>query len=96
MDEGKVDLEMKKIQTVVLACFVVFAFSAILAATASAETTLAAEWLHNGAAVTTTLTTESPGSIELEDIKLQVPLSYVQGFLSVRLKPQAKTRSPKS
>ena len=58
---------MKKIQTVVLACFVVFAFSAILAATASAETTLAAEWLHSGAAVTTALATESSGRFELED-----------------------------
>ena len=58
---------MKKIQTTALACFMVFAFSATLAATASAETTLAAEWLHNGAAVTTALTTKSSGNVELKD-----------------------------
>jgi hypothetical protein len=58
---------MKKFQTVVLALFAVFALGALFASAASAETTLAAQWLHNGAAVTTTLATETIGNILLED-----------------------------
>lgn len=58
---------MKKFETVLLALFAVMAFSAVVASSASAETTLAAEWLHNGAAVTTTLPTEISGNALLED-----------------------------
>lgn len=40
-------------------------FSAFAAMSASAETTLLAEWLINGAAITTLISAETPGSIEL-------------------------------
>jgi hypothetical protein len=60
---------MKKIQILGLALVAVFAFSAIAASLASAETTLLAEWLINGAAVTTTTATEGTGELILEDTK---------------------------
>ncbi len=58
---------MKKFHAVFLALFAVLAFGAVIASSASAETTLAAQWLHNGAAVTTTLEGETAGSLLLED-----------------------------
>jgi hypothetical protein len=59
---------MKKYKILMLGLLAVFAFSAVLAATASAESTLLAEWLLNGAAApvdTATLTTA--GTIKLGD-----------------------------
>lgn len=50
-----------------LALVAVFAFSAVAAATASAEATLLAEWLILGAGVTTLTSTEALGKILLED-----------------------------
>jgi hypothetical protein len=50
-----------------MALAAVFAFSAFAAATASAEVTLLAEWLINGAGVTTLTSTEALGIILLED-----------------------------
>jgi hypothetical protein len=47
----------------------VFALSAMLAVTASAEVTLLAEWLKNGTPVTTELAKETSGEILLEDNK---------------------------
>jgi hypothetical protein len=74
LDEEKGRSEMKKFQTVVLALFAVLACGALFASAASAETTLAAEWLHNGAAVTTTLPTEAAGSLALTDTVAKVTL----------------------
>jgi hypothetical protein len=50
----------------------VFAFSSVMVASASAETTLLAEWLFNGAAVTGTLAVETAGEIKLEDTKVPI------------------------
>ncbi|MGA9285388.1 MAG: hypothetical protein WBV85_08090 [Solirubrobacteraceae bacterium] len=58
---------MKKLQTVVLALFAVFAFGAMLASTASAETTLAAEWEKGTTKVAASLPTTAAGEISLED-----------------------------
>jgi hypothetical protein len=63
---------MKRIQIIGLALVAVFAFSAMLAVSASAETTLLVEWLAKGAEVTTNMATETKGKILLEDSK--VPL----------------------
>lgn len=62
---------MKKIHIVSLALVAIFALSAMLAATASAETTLLAEWLVGGAGVTTATSTESTGTLLLEDSKFK-------------------------
>jgi len=51
-----------------MALVAVFAFSAILAATASAETTLLAEWLVESKGVTSLVPTSSLGTILLEDL----------------------------
>ncbi|MGA9283822.1 MAG: hypothetical protein WBV85_00095 [Solirubrobacteraceae bacterium] len=58
---------MKKVQTVVLALFAVFAFGAVLASTASAEVTLAALWQKAGINVAGSLVTTASGEISLED-----------------------------
>lgn len=58
---------MKKIQILGTALFALFAFSAVLAATASAEVTLLAEWLNGTAAITTLTSTEGNGTLLLED-----------------------------
>jgi hypothetical protein len=57
---------MKKL---ILATFAVFMLGAVLAATASAETTLPAEWLVGAAKITAKLATETVGLILLEDTK---------------------------
>jgi hypothetical protein len=51
LDGGKVDLIMKKLHVVLMALAAVFAFSAVLAGSASAEVTLLAEWLVKGLGV---------------------------------------------
>jgi hypothetical protein len=66
-DEGKVDRDMRKIQ-IVLALVAMFAFAAISVASASAETTLLAEWLVNGVGVTTSTPSVSEGELLLEDM----------------------------
>jgi hypothetical protein len=58
---------MKKLHVMMLALVAMFAFSALLAEVASAEITLLAEWLANGATITTTLTSETSGKLRLED-----------------------------
>ncbi|MGA9285392.1 MAG: hypothetical protein WBV85_08110, partial [Solirubrobacteraceae bacterium] len=58
---------MNKLHTVVLALFVVFAFGAILASSASAETTLAAVWQKGGVSVVSALATSASGEVSLED-----------------------------
>ena len=58
---------MKKIQ-IVLALVATFAFAAISASSASAETTLLAKWLINGAEVTVSTATISEGELLLEDM----------------------------
>ena len=60
---------MKKFQAIILALAAVTAFAAVMVSSASAETTLLAEWLVGGAAVTTALNTETSGSLLLEDTK---------------------------
>lgn len=67
LGRGKGRLGMKKLQTVVLASFAVFAFGAILASSASAETTLAAVWQKGGVNVAGALATTASGEIALED-----------------------------
>jgi hypothetical protein len=61
----RVDLEMKKLQLFGLAMVAMLAFSAFAAVSASAETTLLAEWLIGGAAVPTLTSVETTGTIEL-------------------------------
>jgi hypothetical protein len=61
----RVDLEMKKLQLFGLAMVAMLAFSAFAAMSASAETTLLAEWLIGGAAVPTLTSVETTGTIEL-------------------------------
>ena len=56
---------MKKIQLFGLAMVAMLAFGAFAAMSASAETTLLAEWLVNGAAITTLTSVETTGSVEL-------------------------------
>jgi hypothetical protein len=63
---------MRKIQILGIALVAMFAFSAIVASMASAETTLLAEWLVSGKAVTATTATSSTGTILLEDSKAQI------------------------
>jgi len=63
---------MTKFRILGIALVAVFAFGAVLAASASAVTFLLAEWLVGGQAVTTELTTEATGELLLEDTK--VPL----------------------
>jgi hypothetical protein len=63
---------MKKLYVVGLALVAVFAFSSVMVASASAETTLLAEWLFNGAAVTGQLNVETSGEILLEDNKVPI------------------------
>lgn len=58
---------MKKLQIVFLTLVAVCAFSAIAAASASAEATLAAEWLASGAKITAELVASSTGELLLED-----------------------------
>jgi hypothetical protein len=58
---------MKKLYTVILALFAVSALGAVMAAAASAEETLGAEWLANGNAIAAPLATETPGQLLLED-----------------------------
>lgn len=61
---------MKKLYAAVMALFAVFAFGAVLAGSASAETTLGAEWLAGGKAITSNLASKTTGSILLEDKKV--------------------------
>jgi hypothetical protein len=63
---------MKKLHVVLLALFAVFAFSAAIAGSASAETTLLAEWLFNGAAITALLPVETTGELLLETLVLGI------------------------
>jgi hypothetical protein len=63
---------MRKIQILGIALVAMFAFSAIVASMASAETTLLAEWLKSGAAITATTATTSTGTILLEDASANV------------------------
>jgi hypothetical protein len=58
---------MKKIQIMGLILAAMFAFSALLASTASAEPTLLAEWLINGLEVLTLTLVETTGSVLLAD-----------------------------
>jgi hypothetical protein len=61
---------MKKIQMLGIALVALFAFSAISASLASAETTLLAEWLANGAPITTELSVVTTGLINLSTLVL--------------------------
>ena len=61
---------MKKLQVVLLALVAVFAFSAVLSASAVAETTLLAEWLKTATPVTASLAAETTGSFTLIHLNL--------------------------
>jgi hypothetical protein len=61
---------MSRHRVIGLVFFALFAFSAILAASASAVVTLLAEWLVGGAAITATLASKATGEILLEDTKV--------------------------
>jgi len=63
---------MKKHHILGLALLAVFAFSAILAVSASAAETLLAEWLVNGAVITALTSTETTGKLLLEDEKVPI------------------------
>jgi len=63
---------MKKHHILGLALLAVFAFSAILAVSASAAETLLAEWLVNGVAITTLTSTATTGKLLLEDEKVPI------------------------
>jgi hypothetical protein len=56
-----------KLYRVILALFAVSALSAVVVTSASAETTLGAEWLANGNAIATPLATVSAGQFLMED-----------------------------
>jgi hypothetical protein len=71
---------MKRFQLMGVAMLALFAFGAVLAASASAVTFLLAEWLVNGAAVTVELLTESPGTLVLRDTGLKAAVKC-EGFL---------------
>ncbi len=60
---------MKKLQIVGLVFVAMCAVGVLTAVPASAVTFLLAEWLANGVAVTTELTTEAAGELELTDTK---------------------------
>jgi hypothetical protein len=73
---------MKRHQILGLAFLALFVFSAILVASASAEVTLLAEWLVNGAAITATLASKITGEILFEDskvlgVKVDILCSYI-------------------
>jgi hypothetical protein len=59
----------RKIQTIVLASLAVCVIGALMASTASAETTLLAEWLLTGAAITELISTTTTGGLTMEDTK---------------------------
>jgi hypothetical protein len=59
---------MRKIQIIGLALFAMFAFAAVSVTTASAETTLLAEWLVEGKPVTASTATVNEGELLLEDM----------------------------
>jgi hypothetical protein len=63
---------MKKLYIVFLALFAVLAFSAVAAGSASAEVTLLAEWLFNGAAITALLPVETTGELLLAILVLNL------------------------
>jgi hypothetical protein len=65
---------MKKIQILGLALVAVFAFSVVAASVASAEITLLAEWLINGAPVATLTSTEGTGKLILKDAKIGIAM----------------------
>ena len=60
---------MKKLQVMLLALVAVAALGAVMAASASAETTLAAEWLEGAVAIPTAQASTTTGSLLLEDNK---------------------------
>lgn len=64
-----------------MALVAVFALSAVLAATASAEATLLAEWLIEGKGVTTLTSTESLGTILLEDLTFGAGVECTATFI---------------
>src|SRR6202046_352914 len=63
---------MKKYQAVLFALLAVFALAAVTAGSASAETTLLAEWLFNAAAVTSLLPVETSGELKLSTLVLGI------------------------
>jgi hypothetical protein len=71
MKEGWIEM-IRKSYVVGLALVAVFAFSSVMVASASAETTLLAEWLLNGAAVTGTTAVETAGEVKVEDNKVPI------------------------
>lgn len=71
-EEGKVG-NMKKLHVVLMALVALFAFSAMVTS-ASAETTLLAEWLENGNPILTLTSTEGTGTIILGDAKVKLKM----------------------
>jgi hypothetical protein len=65
---GKVDRTMRKLQLLGLLLVAMIALGAVIAVSASAETTLLAEWLINGAAVTTLMSFIVTTKLLLEDL----------------------------
>jgi hypothetical protein len=68
-DEGKVYDIMKKIQVVGLALVALFAFSSLMAASASAVVTLLAEWLVGGKSIGAAVATNTEGELLFENAK---------------------------
>src|SRR3977135_332450 len=83
---------MKRFQTVLLALFAVFAFGAILVATASAEETLVALWLANGVDSPANLPVEIKGALLLEDTNTAIGKAAVicEGTLDGTIGPNGK------
>jgi hypothetical protein len=72
---------MKSFRWVGVAMLALFVFGVVLAASASATATfLLAEWLMNGAAVTTELLAESPGALVLRDAGLKASIECEGSF----------------
>jgi hypothetical protein len=78
--EGKAGT-MKSFRLVGVAMLALFAFGAVLAASASATVTfLLAEWLVGGVAITSELLAESPGSLILKDKGLKASIECTGSF----------------
>jgi hypothetical protein len=72
---------MRKIHILGIALVAMFAFSAVVASMASAETTLLADWEINGAIVTANTATTAEGEIQLEDTKAKLGVTCSGKFI---------------
>jgi hypothetical protein len=72
---------MRKIHILGIALVAIFAFSAVVASMASAETTLLADWEIGGVVVTAETPTTAEGEIQLEDTKAKLGVTCSGKFI---------------